>query len=215
PTTVKILGCPADKKYRRFAYLAESFIDNDFVANDFSVYDPHITTLLVLSEWSLDRMSKKLGYQTEAQKRGTLLADSLKKNWDTRKKQASLRDGLLDMEYFVPRLGSISALFLKLFDNEIHESGIQRLIDGFKTDYGYASIKRNSDQYRPDSPSRGSISLTGHWYYSALFPNDIKKQVENLVRKSGFKRFYHSENGNALVEGENSLAAALFLVLMD
>jgi hypothetical protein len=215
PTTVKNSSCPDDKKNRRYTYLVESFIDNDFVASDFSVYDPHISTLLVLSELALDRMSTQLGFQTEAKKRANLLVESLKKNWDVEKSQASFRDALLDMDYFVPTLGSLSPLLLQEFEKDIQERGVQRLIESFKTDYGYSSYERNSDQYHADIPSRGALSLAGHWYYSALFPNDIKKQVENLVRKSGFKSFYHSENGTSLVEGESSITAALFLVLMN
>ncbi|TNE98547.1 MAG: hypothetical protein EP326_09630 [Deltaproteobacteria bacterium] len=215
PTTVKNSSCPDDKKYKRYTYLVESFIDNDFVAIDFSVYDPHISTLLVLSELALDRMSTQLGFQTEAKKRAGLLTESLKKNWDVEKNQASFRDALLDMEYFVPTLGSLSPLLLQKFETDVQDRGVQRLIDSFRTEYGYSSLERSSDQYCADIPSRGAISLTGHWYYSTLFPNDIKKQVETLVRKSGFKSFYHSENGTSLIEEESSLAASLFLVLMN
>jgi len=206
---------PSDEEYLRYLRIVESLAKNDFTPTEFVVYDPMVTTVLALNEKALARLGKKLGYKTEAESRAKNLSDSLMASWDDSQNRAPYRDGLLDMDYFVPTLGSLYPILLDEFSSDKKEKVIEYIKSNHIGEFGFSTTDINSDVFDPKCYWRGPCRINTNWFFFKVMPEEAKSQIKKLIETSGFREYYQPMTGEGLGARNFSSSAALYLTLFD
>lgn len=206
---------PTDEEYLRYLRIVESLAKNDFTPIEFIVYDPMMTTVLAINEKALARLGKKVGYETEAESRAKKLTESLISSWDDTQNRSPYRDGLLDMDYFIPTLGSLFPVLLEDFPTDKKQKAIEIIKANHVGEFGFSTTDIKSDVFDPKCYWRGPCWINTNWFFSKIMPEEANAQVAKLIEKSGFREYYQPMSGEGLGASDFSTSAALFLVLLN
>lgn len=196
--------------------IIDSLAKNDFIPSEFIVYDPMMSTILQLNEVALAGLSEKLGYDSNAFERSTRLSNSLLASYHMQSGRFPYLDGLINMDYFVPTLGSLAPALMSTASIAIKEKARQLLKENHFPLHGLTTVATNSEYYTPQSSWRGACWIYTNWLFNSLLPNDeMKLQTTKLIQKNGFREFFNPETGEGVGADQSVETAALFLVLND
>ncbi|MCO4792834.1 MAG: hypothetical protein KC493_03920 [Bacteriovoracaceae bacterium] len=206
---------PTDEQYLKYLRIIETLSKNDYEPQEFLVYDPMMTTVLALNENALARLSSRFHFDSNANVRAKSLEKSLLKEWDKSQSRCPYLDALIEMNYFVPTLGSLFPAILENASEDIKKDAIGTLKEKYINEYGLSTFDMTSDMYDSKSFSRGPCWVDKNWFFSNLLSDEMKDLTLKLVKKSGFREYYHPESGKGLGADNFSSSAALFLFLYD
>lgn len=202
---------PTDDHYRRYMTLVNEIADNDYGLGGFAVYDPFLTTLLVLAERELARLCSDLGVPSEAGERAKKLEKALKERlWSAELGRYRYYDALAN-EWLEP--DNVSAYAPVILGEEPVLK--RRLESAFMTDYPLPTVAPDSPNFNPDCYWRGPSWVNVNWLFAPAMGNGLKEKTLKLVERTGFWEYFHPHTGKGLGADDFTWTAALVLDWLD
>ena len=205
---------PTDLQYQRYMALVKEFSDNGFQMGGFAVYDPFLTTLLILAEEALERMAKTLGFQSQAGARSEKLRKGLVENlWCPELGRYRYFDARASRPSHCYTSGSLAPVLL---GEGIpgHQGMLAALQSDFQTSYGLATVAPTAPEFDPVCYWRGPSWINLNWLFSSALGAEFVESTLQLVENIGFWEYFHPMTGEGLGTDQFTWTAALVLDLI-
>ena len=205
---------PTETQYKRYIALVRRFAQNGFKLANFMVYDPFFTTLVILAEEALHRISQRLGMESEAGVRAHTLRHGLcGKLWSRDLGRYLYYDAHNKRFLDAYTSGVLAPVLLG------HSTpGYQRMLDSlqvdFKTAYGLPTVYPESEFFDPICYWRGPSWVNMNWFFSRVLGPEIVESTLKMVEENGFWEYFHPRTGKGLGADHFTWTAALVLDML-
>ena len=205
---------PTDSQYKRYMALVHQFTQNGFQLADFAVYDPFFTTLVILAEEALHRMSQTLGFPCQAQERAQRLRAGLRQHlWTPDLKRYRYYD-TRGREY-VDTYSSGSLAPVLLGEGVDGFQAMKASLESdFQTNFALPTVAPSSSDFDPVCYWRGPTWINMNWFFISVLGQPLRETTLDLVARSGFWEYFDPFTGKGLGTDRFTWTAALVLDLL-
>lgn len=206
---------PTDIQYKRYMALVHEFTQNGFQMGSFAVYDPFFTTMTVLCEQAMARLSRRFGFESDATKRAQQLRGGLvEKLWSEELGRYRYYD-IRGKKYLSTYTSSSLIPVLLGEDTPGYDAMLRALQTEFMTECGLPTVAPSSPDFDPVCYWRGPSWVNMNWFFSTVLGEPLVQKTLAMVEKSGFWEYFHPETGKGLGAGRFTWTAALVLDMLS
>ncbi len=195
---------PTEENYKRYMTLVHRFARNGFRPADFLVYDPFFTTLVILAEEALARLSREFAFSSQAQKRAKTLREGLRKVlWSEKFKRFGYFDARSQKKTFPFTVGSVAPAMVG-FEVE----GLAELLN---CAYPVPTVAASEESFDPVCYWRGPTWVNINWLLWPVVGDELRQRTVKMVEENGFWEYFHPSTGQGLGTDRFTWTAALVL----
>lgn len=209
---------PTDTAYKGYLALVEAIRKAEFGPGPFAVYDPFLTTLLVLSEQSLERMARAVGDRPmadRAKERAAKVEASLHKHlWDKTQNAYAWKNAKTNRNAVYPVLAAYFPLLLDppaavrtTLETRLRDEHFGDVVD-------FPTLAPSSDHFDAVCYWRGPQWINMTWFFRAHDPDRVDDNILRLVTQHGFSEYFDPTSGAPLGASNFGWSAALTLDIL-
>lgn len=202
---------PTDDEYKRYIYLVKNLASHQFQINEWAVYDPLMTSVLILAERDLGWLGEQLDFDTNAYQRAeTMQKGLLEYLWSEKEQRFGFYDVFGQHFYSPDVLSSYFPLCLNLPETYSRALKLQ-LTQKYMTKYPLPTTSPTVDYFQPQCYWRGPVWLNMNWFFAPFIGQALIKTSIELVQQNNFCEYFNPNTGQGLGGESFTWSAALIL----